>query len=477
MPMDQIDSGHTAWVLVSMALVNLMLPGLAFFYAGLLHRTSVVSMIMQNYACMGVITVLWFLICFSLCFGESAGGFIGNPGSFGAFINVDGSPLTHNKNDPDAAIVDDLPGLAFAGYQGMFAVITPALMTGAFADRLRFAPYLLFIALWLIIVYCPFCHWIWAPGGWMGAWGVKDFAGGIVVHTTAGFSALAAVHVLGSRAKISGAAPNKTPHNIPFVALGTALLWFGWFGFNGGSALASGAQSAYAAVNSEIAASTSLTVWMFIDWYKVKRPSLVGVCVGAIAGLATITPAAGFVLPWAAFVIGIIAAFFCYACCELTRRMKWDDALDVWGVHGMGGALGSVLIGAFADPSVGGVAASGELFGKQLTAVLLGAVYSYIATVLILLFCGLVFRLKPDIQEITDPDKSFHGESAYTDPSDPENDSKYSGTMFVSVETPKNTSAGPTTNLTKMFWPKKDMNPADSTTAESKDVKVNVPSN
>lgn len=237
----------------------------------------------------------------------------------------------------------------------------------------------------------------------------------------------AAVHVLGSRAKISGAVPNKTPHNIPFVALGTALLWFGWFGFNGityhfphaystllcplllrladgisartgGSALASGAQSAYAAVNSEIAASTSLTVWMFMDWYKAKRPSLVGVCVGAIAGLATITPASGFVLPWAAFVIGIIAAFFCYACCELTRHMNWDDALDVWGVHGMGGALGSVLIGAFADPTVGGVAASGSLFGKQFAAVLLGAVYSYIATVLILLFCGLVFRLKPDIQ-------------------------------------------------------------------------------
>lgn len=330
-------------------------------------------MIMQNFAAMGVITVVWFLIGFSLCFGKSAGGFIGNPATFGAFTNVDGKPLTYNASDPDATIVGGIPGLVFAGYQGMFAVITPALMTGAFADRLRFAPYLLFISLWLIVIYCPFCHWIWCPGGWMGTWGVKDFAGGIVVHTTAGFSALAyisagllepttrsvpasltivlpcslmqiltcrvripavgsrAVHFLGSRAKIAGSKPRDTPHNIPFVALGTALLWFGWFGFNGGSALAATGSAVVAAVNSEIAASVSLTVWMFLDWYKMGRPSLVGVCVGAIAGLATITPAAGFVLPWAAFVMGIIAAIFCYACVELKNKFRWDDALDVWG--------------------------------------------------------------------------------------------------------------------------------------------------
>ena len=292
-----LDSGHTAWILVSMALVQLMLPGLAFFYAGLLHRTSVVTMIMQNYACMGIVSVLWFLVVFSLCFGETAGGVIGSPASYGAFINVEGTPLAHGG-------IPDIPGLVFAGYQGMFAVITPALMTGAFADRLRFAPYLAFVALWIVLVYAPFCHWIWGPGGWMNEWGVKDFAGGIVVHTTAGFSCLGAVHFLGSRAKISGAKPVTTPHNIPFVALGTALLWFGWFGFNGGSALASSGSAAFAAVNSEIAASTALTVWMAIDWYRMGRPSLVGVCVGAIAGLATITPCAGYVRPWAAFEIG-----------------------------------------------------------------------------------------------------------------------------------------------------------------------------
>jgi len=424
-----IDSGHTAWILVSMALVQLMLPGLAFFYAGLLHRTSVVTMIMQNYAAMGVVTVTWFLIGFSLCFGKSAGGFIGSPATFGAFNNVDGNPLTHGGAGD--TVVSDIPGLAFAGYQGMFAVITPALMTGAFADRLRFLPYLIFICLWIILVYCPFCHWVWGPDGWMGVWGIKDFAGGIVVHTTAGFSALAAVHFLGSRAKIAGSAPTNTPHNIPFVALGTALLWFGWFGFNGGSALSATGSSAFAAVNSEIAASTALTVWMIIDWIKMKRPSLVGVCVGAIAGLATITPCAGFVRPWAAFVIGIIASVFCYACCELKNKLKWDDALDVWGVHGMGGAIGSVLVGVLADKDVGGVAASGELFGKQLAGVLLAAAYGYVVCMLILLLIGAVFRLKPNLAEITDPDKSFHGETAYNDAM--ENDSKYAGTMMVDV--------------------------------------------
>jgi len=421
-----IDTGHTAWILISMALVQLMLPGLAFFYAGLLHRKSVVTMIMQNYASMGVVTVLWFLVGFSLCFGKSAGHIIGSPATFGAFKDVGAAPLSHDGGK--SAVVDDIPGIVFAGYQGMFAVITPALMTGAFADRLRFAPYLVFICLWILLVYCPFCHWVWGSDGWMGNWGVKDFAGGIVVHTTAGFSCLGAVHFLGSRAKIMGGnKPDNTPHNIPFVALGTALLWFGWFGFNGGSALASTGGAAYAAVNSEIAASTALTAWMLIDWYRMGRPSLVGVCVGAIAGLATITPCAGFVQPWAAFCIGLIAAVFCFGCCELKNKLKWDDALDVWGVHGMGGAIGSILIGVFADEAVGGVQASGKLLGKQIAAVTIAAVYSYAASMLLLLLIGTVFRLKPTLGEIVDVDKSFHGESAYTDA---ESDSKYAGTAF-----------------------------------------------
>jgi len=405
-----LDTGHTAFILICMALVQLMLPGLAFFYAGLLQANSVITMIMQNFACMGVVTVLWFLGGFSLCFGSDL-GFFGDITDFWGFKNVNGEPLMHDG----VAFVDDIPGLAFAGYQGMFAVITPALMTGAFADRIRFGPYLFFISVWLIFIYCPFCHWIWGPSGWLGEWGVKDFAGGIVVHTTAGFSALAAVHVLGSRQEVAGGKKiDSTPHSIPFVALGTGLLWFGWFGFNGGSALAAGSNSAFAAMNSEIAASTSLLVWVFIEWARHGKPSLVGLCVGAIAGLATITPCAGFVQPWAAFVIGILASVFCYGCCELVRVLGWDDALDVWGVHGMGGALGSILLGCLCDADVGGLEPSWDQVGKQTAAVLLAAAVPYLFTVALLFLMGKVVRLTPTPEEMTRLDQALHGELAYT---------------------------------------------------------------
>jgi len=411
-----VDTGHTAWILVCMALVQLMLPGLAFFYSGLLGANSVITMIMQNYACMGIVTVLWFGFAFSLCFGEDR-VFYGDISTFWGYKDVDGYPLVVGGE----TFISDIPGLLFAGYQGMFAVITPALMTGAFADRIRFGPYLVFIALWLLIVYCPFVHWIWGPNGWLANWGVKDFAGGIVVHTTAGFSSLAAINVLGSRTKLAKTNQIDTaPHNIPFVALGTALLWFGWFGFNGGSALAAGGSSAYAAVNSEIAASTALCVWVAIDWIRGCKPTLIGLCVGAIAGLATITPAAGFVRPWGAFVLGIMGSLWCYGSVELVKLMAhrfpgaWDDALDVWGVHGMGGALGSVMIGALAVEEVAGFEASGELFGKQLAAVALAAVYSYVMAALLLLLMGMVCRLTPTAEEITNLDAALHGEAAYS---------------------------------------------------------------
>merc|ERR1719305_992636 len=362
---------------------------------------------------MGVIFVLWFFVVFSLCFGETW-HFFGSILTYPCFIDVDGAPLMRDGEE----VVSDIPGLVFAAYQGMFAVITPALMTGAFADRLRFKPYLIFIGLWIILVYAPFCHWIWG-GGWMGEWGVYDFAGGIVVHTTAGFSALAAVHFLGSRAKImkpSGGKPDNTPHSIPFVALGTAMLWFGWFGFNGGRALASTGGAAVAAVNSQISAAIALLVWFMIEWFRNGKPSLVGLCVGAIAGLATITPCAGYVRPWAAFVVGLLSAPFCYGCCELKNRFKWDDALDVWGVHGMGGALGSILVGALADKDVtgGDPGWGGELFGKQVVATLIAAVYSYLVTVLLLKLIGLATRLQFNKEEMENPDKTVHGELAYT---------------------------------------------------------------
>lgn len=404
-----IDTGHTAWILISMALVQLMVPGLAFFYAGLMRSPSVITMMVQNYSMMGLVTIIWLLVGFSLCFGEDRTLF-GDITTFWGFKDVDDQPLEING----MPFVADIPGLAFAGYQGMFAVITPALMTGAFADRLRFGPFLAFVTVWMFLVYFPWCHMIWGPSGMIGEWGVKDFAGGIVVHTTAGFSALAAVHVLGSRTDAAASQDLDTsPHNIPFVALGTALLWFGWFGFNGGSALASGSTAAFAAVNSEISASTAMVVWTIVDWVRYGKPTLVGLCVGAIAGLATITPLAGFIKPWAALVVGILGSLGCYLACELKNLLKWDDALDVWGVHGVGGAIGSILVGVLADVDVGGFGASGELVGKQTLIVFICAAYSYLVTAVGLFLMSKIVRLTPTAEEMINLDLVLHGEDAY----------------------------------------------------------------
>lgn len=406
-----INSGHTAFILISMALVNLMTPGLAFFYGGLVRHTTVLTIMTQNFACMGLVTIIWMAWGFSLCFGESA-TVLGSPRSFFFFDRVTGDPLP--TGDGTEPFVEGIPGLVFAGYQGMFAVITPALMTGAFADRLRFTPYLLLVTLWMHLVYFPFCHWVWGPEGWLGAWGVVDFAGGIVVHITAGFSALALVVALPSREKVEGAPVDADPHNVPFVALGTGLLWFGWFGFNAGSALSAGSVAAYAAVNSEISASAALMVWIMIEWKLEGQPTLVGACVGAIAGLATVTPAAGFVKPWGALIIGCTSAPFCYGCIKLANRLGLDDALDVWGVHGMGGFLGTVYIGIFADPGVNGIEASVEQFGKQLAAATGAALYAFLVGFLLVKVIGRFSRLLPDQKEIEEGlDRSFHRNSAY----------------------------------------------------------------
>ena len=286
---------------------------------------------------MGIVTIMWYVFLFSLCFGESL-TFFGNPGTYFFMQNVNTNEAMVREEE---IFIDGIPGTLFMAYQGMFAVITPALMTGAFANRFRFKPYVIFITLWMILVYAPFCHWVWG-GGWMAEWGVWDFAGGIVVHITAGFSALAAIFVVGQRKAAPGEILDE-PHNIPFVALGTALLWFGWFGFNGGSALGSSGTAVVAAVNSEVAASVALLTWLLIDWVRFGRPKLVGLCIGAIAGLATVTPAAGFIQPWGAGVLGVLAAILCYVCCEVRKSLGIDDALDVWGVHGMGGFIGTAL--------------------------------------------------------------------------------------------------------------------------------------
>ena len=305
--------------------------------------------------------------------------------------------------------------LRLAAFQGMFAVITPALMTGAFADRVMFKPYLLFIFLWIHLVYYPFCHWIWGAG-WMADEGVWDFAGGIVVHCTAGFGALAVVMALPHRKKLEPEL-DTDPHNIPFVALGTALLWFGWFGFNGGSALGANQQAGYALINTEISASCALFVWLMIEWVHKGKPTLVGACVGAIAGLATVTPAAGFVYPWAAMVIGCLAAPWCYFLIEVVKnKFDLDDALDVFAVHGMGGYLGTLLIGVLADDRVsgGGPNASGEQFFKQLWGATFCAVYAFVVSFGLIKAINLVMPVLPPSSHLSEGlDTSIHGEKAY----------------------------------------------------------------
>mmetsp|Transcript_34649 Transcript_34649/g.62855 ORF Transcript_34649/g.62855 Transcript_34649/m.62855 type:complete len:444 (-) Transcript_34649:35-1366(-) len=422
-----IDAASTAFMLVCMALVQLMTPGLAFFYGGLVSDKSVLTMMIQSFVCMGVVTILWFTVGFSFCFGESL-MFFGNPFTYFGMQNV-------NVNEQLGGGDGGIPGLLFAAYQGMFAVITPALMTGAFADRFRFKPYLIFIVAWLLFIYFPWCHWVWG-GGWLAEWGVWDFAGGIVVHITAGFSALASLAVVGKRPMPTDDQPEEQasfdkPHNVPFVALGTSLLWFGWFGFNGGSALASGGPAVIAAVNSEIAGSVALFMWLCIDWIRNGKPGLVGLCVGAIAGLATVTPAAGFIQPWGAFVLGIVGSGGCYLCCEVRKKLKLDDALDVWGVHGMGGFMGTILLGLLADAPECGQAASfpvhcvnpgtvtrsGEQLGKQVAAACLCAAYSFVVSFVLLKVINFVVPIKPLDETIRSGlDAAEHGEDAYHTP-------------------------------------------------------------
>ena len=304
-----------------------------------------------------------------------------------------------------------------AVFQGMFAVIAPALMTGAFADRMMFTPYLVFIFGWVHLVYFPFCHSVWG-GGFLYEWGVYDFAGGIVVHISAGFSALAAVMAMPHRKKIETEL-DTDPHNIPFVALGTGMLWFGWFGFNAGSSLNADGIAAFGGINTEISASCALFAWMIIEWLHKGKPTLVGACVGAIAGLATITPAAGFVRPWAAMVIGLLSAPWCYGLVELVKdRLVIDDALDVFAVHGMGGFLGTLCIGIFADENVNGAKASGELFGKQFAAALGTAVYAYAVGFALVKVIEKFMKIIPPQHALElGLDASIHGERAYKDTS------------------------------------------------------------
>ncbi|MHB1654469.1 MAG: ammonium transporter [Desulfitobacteriaceae bacterium] len=401
-----INSGDTAFVLISAALVCLMTPGLAFFYGGLVRKKNVLTIMIQSYISMGIVTAIWVLGGFSLAFGKDVHGIIGNFQYFG---------LQGVGMSPNLAYGPTIPFLVFFIYQEMFAIITPALITGAFADRVNFKSYLKFLVLWSILVYIPLTHWIWG-GGFLAQMGVVDFAGGMVVHVSAGIAALASVFFVGKRVLVPG--EKAAPHNIAFVALGTGLLWFGWFGFNGGSALAANGIAATAFVNTDIAGSMAMITWLLISWIHEKKPTMVGVLTGAVAGLATITPAAGFVRPWAAVIIGILSSIFCYIAVRVRIKLDWDDALDVWGVHGVGGILGSILVGVFAVSTVNGT--SGLIQGNvhqfliQVFGVVFTGLYAFVVTYLILKVINVFESVRvTEKVEILGLDTSIHGEVAY----------------------------------------------------------------
>ncbi len=405
--MEHLNAGDTAWVLASSALVMLMTPGLGFFYGGLVRQKNVLSTLMHSFFALCVISVQWVLWGYTLAFGPDWHGIVGSLAWLG-FAHVGGSP------NPDYA--PTVPHAAYALFQMMFAVITPALITGAFAERKRFGAFALFTVLWATFVYDPIAHWVWGHGGWLASLGVLDFAGGTVVHISSGVAALVAAWVLGPR--VTGEAHG--PHDRTMMLLGASLVWFGWFGFNAGSALAANGLAASAFVNTNVAAAMGALVWMTIVWHREGAPSSVGAAAGAVAGLVAITPAAGFVTPAAAIVIGGIAAMACYGAVQLRERMHVDDALDVFPVHGIGGATGALLTGVFATTAINAASANGLLYGnpKQLAIQAMGvaatAIYTAIATYVILKVVVLIVPLRVSRrEERLGLDLTQHAEAAY----------------------------------------------------------------
>lgn len=400
-----LDTGNTGFMLLATSLVMLMTPGLALFYGGLVGRKNVLTIMMQSFASMGWTTVLWWAFGYSLCFSGDVGGIVGNLDlAFLQGVSIDSVLSAENR----------LPLMVFIAYQMMFAIITPALITGAFANRVRFPAYMIFLTGWLIFVYFPLCHMVWG-GGLMAQLGIQDFAGGIVVHASAGMAALASVFYVGRR-NVS----ERGLHSIPLVAIGTALLWFGWYGFNAGSELKVDSITALAFLNTDVAASFAGVTWLVIEWLVDGKPKFVGLMTGAVAGLATITPAAGFVPTWAAVVIGTVSAILCFLAVRMKNRLGWDDALDVWGVHGVGGIAGVILLGVFGTAAVNPAGADGLIHGnvtfflKQTAAVSIAAAYAFGFTWIMLWLINLVTPVRATAEEeATGLDQGEHGELAY----------------------------------------------------------------
>ena len=406
-----IDTGDTAWMLVSTALVMLMTPGLAFFYGGLVRRKNVLSIMMQCFMLIGVISIQWVLFGYSLAFGPDHGGLIGDL----SWAGLQGVGL-----EPNADYAATIPHQLFMMFQMMFAVITPALIIGAFAERMKFSAFLLFSFLWATIVYVPMAHWVWGVGGILRELGALDFAGGIVVHISAGMGALAAALLMGKRRGYP--TDMSPPHNLPFAILGAALLWFGWFGFNAGSALGANGLSVSAFVATHMSGAAAAVAWAVVEWIRGRRPTALGTISGAIAGLACITPASGYVTPLAAVAIGAIAGLVCYVAVVIVKnRLGYDDSLDCFGVHGIGGMLGVLLVGFFASEAVNPAGANGLVYGEarqlllQFIALAGCAAYSFILSFGLLKLIDKVVGLRVSSdQENIGLDLTQHSESAYT---------------------------------------------------------------
>ena len=403
-----INAADTAWILVSSALVMLMTPGVALFYGGMVRRKSVISTMMMSFAALAVVGVIWVLYGYSLSFA---------PGN-AVIGGLEWIGLRQVGQEPSTIYATTIPHLAFMIFQAMFAIITIALITGAVVERVKFSAILVFSVLWLTVVYCPVAHWVWGDGGWLAKLGALDFAGGTVVHIAAGVSALALAKLLGPRKGFLAKEPME-PHNIPMVALGAGLLWFGWFGFNAGSALTSGGLASSAFVATNISAASAALTWMIISWIH-QRPSLLGIATGAVAGLVAITPAAGFVPPLAGIPIGIVAAILCYYCISFRMRRGIDESLDVWAVHGMGGTWGALATGIFASVAVNSAGADGLLLGNAMQIVKqfagVAAVWAFafgVTWILGKLIDATIGLRVSNAEETIGLDIAQHGERAY----------------------------------------------------------------
>jgi Amt family ammonium transporter len=406
----KIDTGDTAWVLASSALVLLMTPGLALFYGGMVRRKNVLGTMMHSFVAMGIITIQWVLFGYSLSFGPDIGHFIGN---------LDWVGLKSVGFEPNADYGPTVPHQAYMVFQMMFAIITPALISGAIAERFKFSTYVVFMTLWAFLVYDPLAHWVWGTGGWLKEMGCLDFAGGLVVHTSSGVSALACALALGRRKGYQ--VEIMAPHNLPITVLGACLLWFGWFGFNAGSAVASGALATSAFVVTQIATGTAAMSWMFAEWIYKGKPTALGAASGAVAGLVAITPASGFIGPLPALLLGIFAGVVCYAAVCIKPKFGYDDSLDVVGVHAIGGSLGALFTGFFASKLINAAGGDGLFFGNpgqvgtQALSVVAAWVYSFAVSFIILKILDATMGLRvSEEDESTGLDLTQHGEAGYT---------------------------------------------------------------